>query len=164
MERRQKELEREKEEKGAKERKEKLEVRCDPRLVRWDAILTPPQREKKQKELEREKEEKEARELKEKLEVRCGFHLFRQDTTLTLLQKEKRRNELEREKKEKERRGKLEVCCSPISPEGISLQPYCRRKGGNRNLSERRERRKHGNARKNSKYDIVPISSNRTSF
>ena len=127
-------------------------MRCDPRLVRWDVILTPPQREKKQKELE------------EKLEARRDSHLFRQNTTLTLLQKEKRRNDLEREKKEKERREKLEVCCNPISPEGISLQPYCRRKGGNRNLSERRERRKHGNARKNSKYDIVPISSNRTSF
>ena len=60
-------------------------MRCDPRLVRWDVILTPPQREKKQKELEREKEEKEARELKEKLEARRDSHLFRQNTTLTLL-------------------------------------------------------------------------------
>ena len=139
-------------------------MRCDPRLVRWDVILIPPQREKKQKELEREKEEKEARELKEKLEARRDSHPFRQNTTLTLLQKEKRRNDLEREKKEKERREKFEVRYSPIPPEGTSLQPYCRRKGSNRNLSERRERRKHGNARKNSRYDMVPIPSNRTPF
>ena len=46
-------------------------MRCDPRLVRWDVILTPPQGEKKRKELVREKEEKEAREREEKFEVCC---------------------------------------------------------------------------------------------
>ena len=60
-ERRQRELERKKEEKGAREFKEKPEVGCDPCLFRQDIILTPSQK-KRRNEFKREEEEKKARE------------------------------------------------------------------------------------------------------
>ena len=99
-ERSQRELERKKEEEGAREFKEKLEVGCDPCLFRQDIILTPSQKEKRRKELEREKEER-ARERREELEVRCDLHSSDIKIIQTSSQR-KRQEEFEREKKEKE--------------------------------------------------------------
>ena len=73
-ERRRKELEREIQEKEAKERKEEFEVRRDPYLFRHCTVLTTPQ--KRQRVLQCEKEENEAKERKEELEVGCNPHLI----------------------------------------------------------------------------------------
>ena len=99
-ERSQRELERKKEEEGAREFKEKLEVGCDPCLFRQDIVLTPSQKEKRRKELDREKEER-ARERREELEVRCDPRSSDIKIIQTSSQR-KRQEELEREKKEKE--------------------------------------------------------------
>ena len=76
-------LEREEEEKKAREYKEELEVRCNPQFFRQNIIPTQSQKGNRRKDLEREKIEKEATENKERLEVHCEPYLFRQSTTLT---------------------------------------------------------------------------------
>ena len=121
-ERKREELEREKQEKEATERKEGFEVRRDPDLFRQSTVLTTSQ--KRQMELEREKQEKEARERKQELEVCCNLHLFQWDVTPTPPQRQKRQGELEREKKEKEareRKEELEVYCDPTSSDRTSF-------------------------------------------
>ena len=113
----------------------------------------------------------------EELEVQCNPHYFRQNISLILSQKEKRRKEVEREKKEKEAReqrqrelerekekeamehkGKLEVRATLLLLTGLSLQPRCRRKGGERNSNVRRKRRRQGNAMKNLCVVTPPFS------
>ena len=76
-------LQREEEEKKAREHKEELDVRCNFQLFRRNIIPTQSQKGNRRKDLEREKIEKEATENKERLEVHCEPYLFRQSTTLT---------------------------------------------------------------------------------
>ena len=75
-------LEREEEEKKAREHKEEFEVRCNPQFFRQNIIPTRSQKGNRRKDLEH-KTEKEATENKERLEVHCKPYLFRQSTTLT---------------------------------------------------------------------------------
>lgn len=134
------EVQREKEETEARERKEELEVHCDPHYFRRNEFLILSQKEKKQKELEHKKKGKEVREHKEKLEVCHDPHLFRQNAILTPSQNELRQRELEREeeKKAKEHKEKLEVratllpltgCHSNPIAEGKEAKGTCTREG-----------------------------------
>ena len=121
-------------------------------------FLTLSQKQKRRKELEREKKEKEAREQKERLEVRRDLRLFRSNVVLTPSQKEKRQRELERKKEARERNEKLEVRATLLLT-GLSLQPHCRRKGGERNSNVRGKREKPANAKKNLRCVVTPSFS-----
>lgn len=60
-----------KNEKRAREHREKIEVHCDPHPS-VELILTPSQKEERQKESVRQKGERDARELEKSLKVGCG--------------------------------------------------------------------------------------------
>ena len=81
-------LQREEEEKKAREHKEELDVRCNFQLFRRNIIPTQSQKGNRRKDLEREKKEKEAMEHKERLEVHREPYLLRQSTVLTPPQRE----------------------------------------------------------------------------